>query len=219
MVQWPASLCHQMISQWRKIAYAFTCLFIHAQQKKPVLMCLPKLRPHLWWSFFSNFFFLFRSISDWIDFSFFLLWHVCCYVHCTIDSRLPNGDEVLSYVSNADCLTIEIFVILLHNQLDRLLKLPGFICIIKHWHSFEIYSVYFTASKALCKRGEEKSSKSICEIRRRQIENCFTSISHISPPWSVCVCKSHMVNAIAFMLFAFLTSPQRCFRVHMWKIE
>ena len=50
-----------------------------------------------------------------------------------------------------------------------------------------------------------KSSKSICEIRRRQIVNCFTSISHISPP-RVCVCKSHMVNAVAFYAIDFFFS-------------
>lgn len=109
--------------------------------------------------------------------------------NCTIDSRLPNGDEVASYAADADRLTIEIFRILA--------SLAGFLDIIglsppRLWHSWLEIILFLQLLRLATQKHErekkngKKSSKSICEMRR-QIENCFTSSSHISPPLGLCM--------------------------------
>lgn len=63
---------------------------------------------------FFNFFF---HVRFWIEMIFLFSFLICFGMfavtsNCTIDSRLPNGDEVASYAADADRLTIGIFRIL-----------------------------------------------------------------------------------------------------------
>lgn len=171
------------------------------------------LRPHLWWSFFfSNFFFFdlgLKWFSSFIDGCLLL----CPQLHNRFTFR-QMGDEVPSCVANA--------------QPTRQSKFLGFLVCFLNIIAQSTFCEIILRSVYPAEWRKEITTESFesnpMKIRRRQIVNCFTSISHISPPREsraargVSVCKSHMVDAIAFMLFAFFLLL-RLVHMPMWNFE